>query len=100
MVICDVDHPDIEEFISWKVKEEQKVAALVAGSKLLQVHANAIIAACHDESVTGDKLDAKNNKVLAKAVPRSTPCHAARGVDSAGYAIGTPGPYRHRCARL
>ena len=34
MVICDMDHPDIEEFINWKVKEEQKVASLVAGSKL------------------------------------------------------------------
>ena len=25
MVIVDVDHPDIEEFIDWKVAEEQKV---------------------------------------------------------------------------
>ena len=32
MVICDMDHPDIEEFINWKVREEQKVASLVAGS--------------------------------------------------------------------
>ncbi|OGH94266.1 MAG: ribonucleoside-diphosphate reductase, adenosylcobalamin-dependent [Candidatus Magasanikbacteria bacterium RIFOXYD2_FULL_41_14] len=30
MVILDVDHPDIEEFITWKVKEEKKVAAMVA----------------------------------------------------------------------
>ena len=34
MVIVDIDHPDIEDFIEWKVIEEQKVAALVAGSKL------------------------------------------------------------------
>ncbi len=34
MVICDIDHPDVEGFINWKVKEEQKVAALVAGSKI------------------------------------------------------------------
>ena len=34
MVIVDPDHPDIEEFIDWKVVEEQKVAALVAGSRL------------------------------------------------------------------
>ncbi|MGJ4953161.1 adenosylcobalamin-dependent ribonucleoside-diphosphate reductase [Bradyrhizobium sp. HKCCYLS20291] len=33
MVVLDVDHPDIEEYITWKVEEEQKVAALVAGSK-------------------------------------------------------------------
>ncbi|HVW67304.1 MAG TPA: vitamin B12-dependent ribonucleotide reductase [Candidatus Peribacteraceae bacterium] len=29
MVCLDLDHPDIEEFINWKVKEEKKVAALV-----------------------------------------------------------------------
>ena len=27
----DIDHPDVEEFIDWKVIEEQKVAALVTG---------------------------------------------------------------------
>jgi ribonucleoside-diphosphate reductase alpha chain len=30
MVIVDVDHPDIEKFITWKVDEEKKVAALIA----------------------------------------------------------------------
>src|SRR5210317_2554961 len=34
MVIVDVDHPDIDKFVNWKVQEEQKVASLVAGSKL------------------------------------------------------------------
>jgi len=34
MVCLDLDHPDIEEFINWKVKEERKVAALVTGSKI------------------------------------------------------------------
>ena len=36
MVVVDVDHPDIEDYIDWKVKEEQKVAALVTGSKICQ----------------------------------------------------------------
>ena len=36
MVIVDADHPDIEDFIDWKVKEEEKVAALVTGSKIVQ----------------------------------------------------------------
>ena len=36
MVVLDLDHPDIEDFINWKVIEEQKVAALVTGSKLNQ----------------------------------------------------------------
>ena len=45
MVICDMDHPDVEEFISWKVKEEQKVASLVAGSKLheLKIKRNILL---------------------------------------------------------
>jgi ribonucleoside-diphosphate reductase alpha chain len=30
MVILDVDHPDIEAFVDWKVREEEKVRALVA----------------------------------------------------------------------
>src|SRR5438132_6137714 len=48
MVVVDVDHPDIEEFVSWKMLEEQKVAALVAGSKLANRHLNAIMRACED----------------------------------------------------
>ena len=35
MVCLDMDHPDIEEFINWKVREELKVAALVEGMKHL-----------------------------------------------------------------
>jgi len=30
MVVLDMDHPDIEEFVGWKAKEEKKVAALIA----------------------------------------------------------------------
>jgi len=30
MVVLDIDHPDIEAFINWKVEEERKVAALMA----------------------------------------------------------------------
>src|SRR5947207_9158273 len=29
MVVLDMDHPEIEDFINWKVREEKKVAALV-----------------------------------------------------------------------
>ena len=30
MVCLDMDHPEIEDFITWKVREERKVAALIA----------------------------------------------------------------------
>ena len=46
MVTVDIDHPDIEAYVDWKVVEEQKVAALVAGSKLAQHHMGAVMAAC------------------------------------------------------
>jgi ribonucleoside-diphosphate reductase alpha chain len=39
--LIDADHPDIEEYIDWKVKEEQKVAALVTGSKVVSEGAAA-----------------------------------------------------------
>ncbi|WP_411957659.1 vitamin B12-dependent ribonucleotide reductase [Paracoccus homiensis] len=45
MVICDMDHPDIEQFINWKVIEEQKVASLVAGSRIHEEKLNDIFAA-------------------------------------------------------
>ena len=48
MVIVDIDHPDIETFIDWKVVEEQKVAALVAGSKLGSRHLKRIMKACRE----------------------------------------------------
>ncbi len=35
MVCLDLDHPDIEAFINWKVREELKVAAMVEGLKHL-----------------------------------------------------------------
>ena len=54
MVIVDIDHPDIEHFIDWKVIEEQKVAALVAGSKLAEQHLNAVMKACINCEGSGD----------------------------------------------
>src|SRR3954449_9315338 len=45
MVVLDLDHPDIEEFVNWKVIEEQKVADLVTGSRLMNKHLNAVLKA-------------------------------------------------------
>jgi ribonucleoside-diphosphate reductase alpha chain len=53
MVCLDLDHPDIQTFVSWKVIEEQKVAALVAGSRQIRRHLNQVINACHVP--TGDE---------------------------------------------
>jgi ribonucleoside-diphosphate reductase alpha chain len=68
MVILDLDHPDIEEFINWKMVEEAKVAALVAGSRLLNRHLNAILKACASWPNAEERLDRQRNHQLHKAV--------------------------------
>ena len=68
MVTLDIDHPDIEEFINWKVVEEQKVAAIVTGSKLCNLHLNNIIKACYAEHPENDRFNKKKNKKLNAAV--------------------------------
>jgi ribonucleoside-diphosphate reductase alpha chain len=68
MVVLDLDHPDIEDFINWKVVEEQKVAALVTGSRLLNRHLNAILRACHRWPKPEERLDRSRNADLRKAI--------------------------------
>jgi len=73
MVVLDLDHPDIQEFIDWKVVEEQKVAALVSGSKLLNRHLNAVMKACASQGGTQgrtgqDRFDYRKNPDLRKAM--------------------------------
>jgi ribonucleoside-diphosphate reductase alpha chain len=36
MRILDLDHPEIEDFIDWKVHEEEKAAAIAVGSRLIR----------------------------------------------------------------
>jgi len=70
MVVVDADHPDIEAYIDWKVHEEQKVAALVTGSKIVKKHLTALMKACTDEANGHgeDCFDASRNEVLKKAI--------------------------------
>lgn len=67
MVVVDIDHPDVEEFISWKVTEEQKVAALVTGSKVCQKHLSKVMEACNTGE--GDsRFDPADNPLLKQAM--------------------------------
>ena len=69
MVVVDVDHPDIEDYVNWKVKEEQKVAALVTGSKVVAKHLKAIMKACVNcEGSDGDCFDPQKNPALKREV--------------------------------
>ncbi len=72
MVIVDADHPDIEEFIQWKVLEEQKVASIVAGSKMHEQKLNAIFAAIKTwDGAEEDAFDPKKNDALKAAIRES-----------------------------
>jgi ribonucleoside-diphosphate reductase alpha chain len=68
MVVLDLDHPDVEEFINWKVVEEEKVASLVTGSRILNTHLNAILKACATWPVTEERLDRVRNSDLRRAI--------------------------------
>lgn len=71
MVCLDLDHPDIEEFIDWKVIEEQKVAAMVTGSKICAQRLNAVLKACHivdSEGAPHVSIDPKENSILREAL--------------------------------
>ncbi|GGA81944.1 ribonucleotide-diphosphate reductase subunit alpha [Brucella endophytica] len=73
MVVVDIDHPDIEEYIDWKVKEEQKVAALVTGSKIVKQHLTAIMKACVNceagsEESWGDCYEPTRNPALKREI--------------------------------
>ncbi len=71
MVVLDVDHPDIEAFVQWKVLEEQKVADLVLGSRLYNKHLNAILGAIAEgkrKGLNGESTIARVNPALGVAI--------------------------------
>jgi ribonucleoside-diphosphate reductase alpha chain len=69
MVIVDIDHPDIEDFIHWKTEEEMKVAALVAGSKVLKTSLNAILNSCINCSGSKEEcFDVSENASLKREI--------------------------------
>ena len=72
MVIVNVDHPDIEKFIEWKAKEEEKVAALVAGSKI----ASTFLQAIADEAAANGadpELNQQLRMLIQRALHRGVP---------------------------
>ncbi len=69
MVIVDVDHPDVVDFIKWKVTEEQKVASLVVGSQITKKHMKEVMKACFEKDMGDDeRFDPKINKQLKLAL--------------------------------
>ena len=72
MVTLDIDHPDIEQFINWKAKEERKVASLTTGSRILKRRLKEVFLACLDEGFTVEnRFNVKANTKLQKSVRRA-----------------------------
>ncbi len=69
MVILDADHPDIGDYIDWKVTEEHKVASMVTGSRILRRHAKRLVelvnggAGDHDPELRAAIADALRDEV-------------------------------------
>lgn len=82
MVTLDLDHPDIEAFVDWKVTEERKVAMLAAGSQLLVRHWNALCEAV--EASESRDADPRTNERLRKAVRKAR-------------SEGAPAPFLSQC---
>ena len=65
MVTLDADHPDIEGYIRWKVKEEHKVASLAAGSSAISRHAASLTDAVRSwRGEEGKRYDPLANETL------------------------------------
>lgn len=73
MVVLDVDHPEIEDFVSWKAVEERKVAALVTGSRVNRRVVRSVRAAVEGYQSSncvdfGDRYEPAKNPALRKAL--------------------------------
>ena len=64
LVVVDVDHPEVEDFIDWKVREENKVAALITGSTINKRCVDAIM-----QAETGDARDMATAEAYQMGVP-------------------------------
>jgi ribonucleoside-diphosphate reductase alpha chain len=103
MVVLDVDHPDIREFINWKVQEEQKVASLVLGARLNNKHLNAIIgavAAGKKRGLNGQSTQPKVNRDLADAVRGGAGGRDPRELHPARDPARRAGLHRHPLLRV
>jgi ribonucleoside-diphosphate reductase alpha chain len=70
MVILDADHPDIGDYIAWKVTEEHKVASMVTGSRILRKHAERLVEAVR---VSGGEHDPMLRRAIADALRDEVP---------------------------
>lgn len=90
LVSLDADHPDLLDFVKWKLREDQKAAALAAGARAMNAALETIMRAAHgdmgddtgvDGLVAGADLptealsDPARNQALASAIQAARAAH-------------------------
>ncbi|MDR1933123.1 MAG: adenosylcobalamin-dependent ribonucleoside-diphosphate reductase [Spirochaetales bacterium] len=93
MVTLDADHPDIETYTKWKVNEEYKVSALVAGSCLINRHVRAI-----SQTLSAFTGGGKNADAEARFDPRKNA--GLKKALTAALSDGVPVAYLYQYLRL
>ncbi len=73
MVVVDIDHPDAERFINWKMTEEQKVAALISGSWNTSHFLDKIMRVATEEKTTDFSTNEKLKTAVQQALKRKLP---------------------------
>ena len=77
MVVLDIDHPDIETFITWKAEEEKKVAALIAAGYPSDYNGEAYATVSGQNSNNSVRL----SQAFIEAVERDDEWHLIRRTD-------------------
>ena len=89
MVSLDLDHPEIENFVWWKVREEEKVADLVTGSRILNKKLSKLIEAAKNKENPLQNPEVKT--FVQEAVQNGIPInYVVRSLDLAKQGYGLP----------
>jgi ribonucleotide reductase alpha subunit len=67
MRILNVDHPDVEKFINWKVNEEHKVVALAIGSRKMKTFWEELVAVDPTSEKLSQAKDARIKTLVRNA---------------------------------
>ena len=88
MISLDMDHPEIETFIMWKYREEQKVADLVTGSHINKLMLEKVAAAAKDSGTdwkTNSALKATISEAKELGVPMNYILRVLQMADQGNY---------------
>src|SRR5438132_13775675 len=104
MVVLDVDHPEIRDFIQWKAREEKKVSALIAAGYPADFNGDAYrtvsgqnannsvrVTGRFIEAVTKDAVWETTTRTTGQVVDRLSPRELWREMSDAAWTAADPG---------